>query len=132
MSRLPDWEHRLSATIAEWRVRPFRWDRDCARWGAAVVIAQTGIDPIAEWRGRYRTKREALELLAEKPMPVRLDELFPRVHPAMARRGDIALTQKSCLGCVLGGEALFYFAAGGMTRVPRREWEGVWGVGRDG
>lgn len=130
--RLPDWENRLSGTVAEWRARPFRWDRDCGRWLAACVIAQTGEDPLASLRAQYSTKREALKLLAETPMADRLDGMFPRVHPALARRGDIALTQESCLGCVLGGEALFYFAEGGMTMVPRAEWTGVWGVGRDG
>ncbi len=130
MTRRPDWEIRLSATIADWRRRPFRWDSDCARWAAACVIAQTGVDPLAELRGRYRTKREALALLAEKPMVERLDDLFSPVHQAMARRGDIALTQDSCLGCVLGGEALFRSVEHGMTMVPRREWTRVWAVGR--
>lgn len=131
MIRLANWEARLSATIAEWRERPFRWDRDCARWMAAFVIAQTGEDPLADLRGKYRTKRQALKLLAEQPMAERLDEVFPRVPAALARRGDIALTQDSCLGCVIGGDALFFFE-NGMTLVPRAEWEGVWGVGRNG
>ena len=129
---LPDWENRLSETIAQWQDRPFRWDRDCARWMAAFVIAQTGEDPLADLRGQYSTKREALKLLAEKPMAERLDAVFPRVHPAFAQRGDIALVQESCLGCVLGEDALFFFAEGGMTTVPRAQWDGVWGVGRDG
>jgi len=128
--RLPDWENRLNETIAEWAARPFRWDRDCARWVAACTIAITGVDPLVDLRGKYRTKREAMALLAEKPMEDHLDGIFPRVHPAMAQRGDIALTQDNCLGCVLGGEALFYFEDGGMTTVPRAMWQGVWGVGR--
>lgn len=129
MTRLADWDARLSATIMEWRERPFRWNRDCARWMAAFVIAQTGEDPLADLRGKYRTKRQALKLLAEQPMMERLDEVFPRIPAAFARRGDIALTQDSCLGCVVGGEALFFFEDG-MTTVPRSEWQAVWGVGR--
>lgn len=129
---LPDWENRLGATIAKWRPRPFRWDRDCARWVAACVIAQTGQDPIRDLRGQYRTKRDALKLLAKGALIERLDGLFPRVHPAMAQRGDIALVQESCLGCVTGGEALFYFAKEGMISIPRYEWSAVWAVGRDG
>lgn len=131
MTRLKDWDARLSATIMEWRERPFRWDRDCARWAAACVIAQTGEDPLSDLRGEYRTKREALKLLATKSMPEYLDERFSRVQPALARRGDIALTQENCLGIVIGGDALFFFE-NGMTLVPRTEWEGVWGVGRNG
>lgn len=126
---LPDWENRLTETVAEWKAIPFRWDRDCGRFAAAVVIAQTGIDPLHELRSQYSTKREAMRLLAEKSMTARLDEMFPQVHPAFAQRGDIALTQETCLGCVLGAEALFYFKDG-MTMLPRSEWEGVWGVGR--
>lgn len=129
--RLPNWGNRLAETVAEWRARPFRWDRDCGRWAAACVMAQTGEDPLADLRGQYRTKREALKLLAETPMAERLDGMFPQVHPAMAQRGDIALTQGLCLGCVMGGEALFYFEDG-MTMVPRGEWSGVWGVGCNG
>lgn len=128
--RLPNWENRLNATIAQWRARPFRWDRDCARFAAACVIAQTGEDPIADLRSAYRTKREAMAILADKPMRKHLDERFSRVPPALARRGDIALTQDSCLGVVMGGEALFYFLEGGMTLVPRAEWAGTWAVGR--
>jgi len=132
MTRLVDWETRLSDAIVEWRDRPFRWDRDCARRMAAYVIAQTGEDPLAGLRGQYRTKREALQLLAAKPMSEFLDERFPRVSAAFARRGDIALVQNNCLGLVIGGEAMFCFADSGMLMVPRAQWEGVWGVGRDG
>lgn len=129
---LPDWEQRLSDTIKIWRTRPFRWDRDCGRWAAACVIAQTGEDPLAELRGQYSTKRAALKLLAEKSMYERLDGMFERVEPCFAQRGDIALVQDNCLGCVIGGEALFYFAEGGMTAVPRSDWSAAWKVGRDG
>ncbi|MBY8335212.1 DUF6950 family protein [Qipengyuania pacifica] len=131
MTRLADWDGRLSATIMEWRERPFRWDSDCARWVAACVIAQTGEDPLSDLRGQYRTEREALKLLAAKPMPEYLDERFPRVHPAQARRGDIALAQENCLGIVIAGDALF-FVDGVLAPIARAEWQGTWGVGRDG
>lgn len=127
---LPDWENRLNETIAKWRSRPFRWDRDCGRWAAACVIAQTGNDPMHELRTQYRTKREAMKLLAKQPMADRLDGMFERVHPAFAQRGDIALTQEHCCGCVLGATALFYFVDGGMIEIPRSEWQAVWAVGR--
>lgn len=127
-ARVADWENRLAETIALWSGRPFKWSRDCGRWAAACVIATTGVDPIDDLRSEYRTKREALKVLAKKPMVERLDDLFPRVHPAFAMRGDIALTQDNCLGCVIGSEALFYFE-GGMTPIPKAEWQGVWGVG---
>ncbi|MEM9765381.1 MAG: hypothetical protein AAF968_23255 [Pseudomonadota bacterium] len=130
--RLPDWENRLSETLAEWRVRRHRWNADCARYAGAVVIAQTGEDPIADLRGRYRTKREALKLLAEKPMIDRWDERFPRVPAALAQRGDIALIGEHSLGCVIGSEGQFFLPTGEMGLVPRAQWDLVWGVGRDG
>lgn len=132
MTRLPDWETRLLETVGQWRVRPFRWDRDCGRWAAACVMAQTGDDPLKDLRPLYRTKAAALRLLAEKPMEQRLDEMFPRIHPALAQRGDIVLTQEMCLGCIItGGEAMFYFE-NGMTMIPRAEWSAAWAVGRHG
>jgi len=129
--RLPDWETRLHDVLASWRERSFRWDRDCARFMAAFVKAQTGVDPIADLRSQYRTKRAALKILAAKSMEERLDAQFPRIHTAFAQRGDIALVQDMCLGCVIGDSALF-FGEDGMTTLPRSEWQGVWGVGRDG
>ncbi|NCP10840.1 MAG: hypothetical protein GW859_02595 [Sphingomonadales bacterium] len=131
MNRLPDWEQRLGETVARWRLRTFRWDRDCVRWLADCVIAQTGEDPLAGMRGRYRTKREALRLLAESPLAERLDEKFARIAPAFARRGDIALMQDSALGLVLGGEAMAFGEDGRMTMIPRREWQAVWAVGHE-
>ena len=86
---------------------------------------------MSDLRGQYRTEREALKLLAAKPMPEYLDERFPRVHPAQARRGDIALAQENCLGIVIAGDALF-FVDGVLAPIARAEWQGTWGVGRDG
>jgi len=129
VTRVPDWENRLAETLAEWNAREFRWDRDCARRAAACAIAVTGEDPLADLRSQYRTKREAMALLAETPMADRLDALFPRIHPAFAQRGDIALVEDSCLGIVLGGEASFYSAEGGVRMIRRSEWQAVWGVG---
>ena len=132
MSRLPNWENRLALTLAQWRGRQFRWDADCARYLAAVTIAVTGEDPLADLRGQYRTKREALALLSQKPMASWLDDRFPRVPIALAQRGDIALAGDMHLGCVIGGEALFFTETGFLGPTPRSDWQGVWGVGRDG
>lgn len=132
MQRLPDWENRLSDTLADWSTRTFRWDADCARYLAAIVIAITGHDPIADLRGQYRTKREALKLLAEKPMEKRLDERFPRIPIAFAQRGDIALTHEIALGCILGSEAQCFVGNGRMGLVARPDWLGTWAVGHNG
>lgn len=132
MARLPDWEARLSAVLAEWSTRRFRWDGDCARFAAATVIAVTGEDPLADLRGRYRTRREAMAILEEKPMEARLDAMFPRVPIGLAQRGDIALLDAMALGCVIGGDARGFGPDGVMDLMPRAEWLGAWGVGRDG
>lgn len=62
--RLPDWRLRLDALIAQRRDLPFQWGlRDCCLWAADVVVSVTGRDPMADYRGRYETEREALRLL---------------------------------------------------------------------
>jgi hypothetical protein len=46
--------------------RPWEWGRqDCCTFPADWVLAITGMDPLAEWRGRYSTESEAELLIAE-------------------------------------------------------------------
>ncbi len=65
-SRLPGWEGRLCAVIADVHARPYELGvHDCFRLACAVIEALTGIDRWGEFAGRYRTARECLALLAE-------------------------------------------------------------------
>lgn len=52
--RLEGWELRLAALLSEARNRPFEWGaHDCMLFAADAVVALTGRDPAAEYRGAY-------------------------------------------------------------------------------
>ena len=60
------WSLRLDALIAARMAAPFAWGtHDCCLFAADAVLAQTGADPAAEFRGTYADAREAMELLTE-------------------------------------------------------------------
>jgi hypothetical protein len=57
MHRLPDWETRLAAFLEPLRLRAFAWGKhDCCIFTAGAVEAMTGVDAMAEFRGRYSTQ----------------------------------------------------------------------------
>lgn len=46
----------LSAHLRAGAVRPFAWGEcDCCSWVCAWIAARRGVDPMASWRGTYRT-----------------------------------------------------------------------------
>lgn len=128
--RLPDWETRLSAYLADVASRPHAYGRhDCALHGANAVLAQTGRDYGAPFRGRYRTElgaARALRRFGAGDLVATFDRHLAVIPPALARRGDLVLAQGS-VGVCIGGEAMF---AGndGLERVARAEWTRAWRV----
>ena len=104
IARLPDWQLRLEACVAERLTQPFGWGRlDCALWVGDCVRACTGHDPAAHVRGKYATAREAARLLrgfgdlADAAAAV----LGPEIVPALAQPGDVGLIDNEgdpCLG----------------------------------
>jgi hypothetical protein len=101
--RLEGWEKRLFAELEAARHKPYvLGEHDCFRVACRVVDALTGADHWPAW-GTYRTKREALQLLASKGHPTfedAFDWLFgvARVSVRLARRGARAEFVKGC-GC---------------------------------
>lgn len=137
IERLPDWEARLNALIAERRKEPFRWGaHDCALFGADVVHALTGKDFGEPFRGKYSDAEGAALALRQYGAGTVLrtfDRHLKRVHPAQARRGDVVRLGKSeiaptgSIGVCIGGDALFVSDMG-LERRPRSEWTIAWRV----
>src|SRR5262245_2833 len=92
MGRLPDWPDRLGAYIATHAHMRFAWGNyahDCCSFAFGAATAITGRD-LMDGLPTYASAEEA-DLLLAKPIEAWLDELLPRVEPAMAQRGDIAV-----------------------------------------
>lgn len=130
--RDPRWPQSLAATVEGWRSRAFRWGRsDCWQFVGDAVLAMTGID----YRDRfpkYRTKREALEILAVAgDMKGLADSVWgPAIAPARAGEGDVvllALDRGPTAGICLGPHCAA--AAGrGLLFVPRTCITAAWSI----
>lgn len=129
MRRLDGWEKRLFALVEERRHKPFAHaTNDCVSFAADAVIALTGADPLAPWRG-YEEGADFDLLKMERALG------RARQNVATARRGDIVLMPYDdrgmphglavCLGalCVAPGESGLLFAP---TRAARVFWPIGW------
>lgn len=136
MTRLKNWPSRFDALVGSVRGKPFEWGvHDCCMWASNAVLAITGSDPAAAWRGAYSTERQALSLI------VRLGGLEQigakggaEIPLALATVGDVGLVTwpdgTRALG-VCGGS--FWICAGdvGVASLPLEAASMVWGVGRE-
>lgn len=138
MARLPDWEQRLADFVAGNADRPFEWGAwDCILMACAAVEAMTGVDPAAEYRGRYSDAKgaaRALRELGQGTLARTVDAEFEACPVGKAGRGDLVLVDGS-IGICMGGFGLFVGEvedgdgiAPGLIRIPRNDFEAAWKV----
>ena len=134
ITRFEDWPSRLFGLIESRRHAPFAWAKnDCCLFACDAVLAMTGVDPAAPFRG-YESKEEAEALIAEYGtledlVADRCREMnFAEQPPAMAQRGDLALFDNDgnpALGICVGAEVAFPGRTG-IALIPvgccRRSW----------
>lgn len=138
LDRVDDWDRRL-ARVTERHMRlPGEWGvSDCLMtWGDAV-IAVTGEDLLAPWRGRYRTERGAARHMRREGCETVEDVLrdffgLPPVGRLLAQRGDAVTCLRGGLICV--GYICEYGAAfktdTGLDFVAQTEVRAAFMVGR--
>lgn len=146
--RIEGWESRLLAVIEAARRTPYALgEHDCFRLACRAVWALAGVDLWAPWQGAYRTRREALQLIADyagaagtalqdrSPTGLfraafsRLFETDPIVA-LMARRGDIVEYEdrEPHLGVCLGARVAV-LAESGLLFVPLAACRRCWRIG---
>lgn len=97
MTRFQDWPRRLDEAIAVARVQRFAWGRhDCCLFAADCVLAITGEDPAAAWRGQYDNAAAGYALLTARhkgDLARAVDEVLGERlgSPAFAQRGDVVM-----------------------------------------
>lgn len=130
--RHSDWSLRLANLLRESQDKPFIWGEfDCCLFVSDCCVAVCGMDPAADYRGRYKTEVGAKRALLKRHGSVEaaFDACFQRVDVAFAQRGDIVTYLDSdgvtaAAVCWAGG----YWAAlrdGGVGRidcVPLMAW----------
>lgn len=133
-----DWELRLAGHFESSRDKLFEWGVfDCALAVCDAVLAMTGVDPGAEFRGKYSTEKEALTLLGDGlgafVAPICARHNWPEIRPTFAQRGDVVLIQNGdplhALGIVgLDGRHAFCVSDHGLVRMPMRTWLRAWRI----
>lgn len=95
LPRLPKWRARFSSYLIEVAGKPFEWGaHDCALHPADGVLAQTGDDLAAEFRGRYSTETGAVRALKRYGAGTLADTFaakMPEIDPADAIMGDVVI-----------------------------------------
>lgn len=139
MTRLPDWQDRLTRFLAGRARSPFQPGRhDCATFAAGAVEAMTGVDLAAGWRGTYGDLGEGLAALEAAGIGDHLalvSSLLPEIAAAEARPGDIAALRigqanLETLAVVQGAMAYVPVeGAAGFILLPMRLATRAWRVG---
>jgi hypothetical protein len=131
-ARFGDWDARLAEYLALMQVAPFIWGRtDCAMFAAGAVLAMTGYDPAAEFRGHYGTAigaAKSLKRYGTGDLAGTYASKLPARPIGYAGRGDLVM-HDGAVGVCIGADALFMPLEGiGLVRVPRRDWTQAFAV----
>lgn len=130
LERISNWEESLYNYILSKRHQPFEYgSNDCCMFAAGATQAITGIDPMSEFRGKYKslaTSVRALKEIGAGDLESTMDSKFPEIPVSSAKRGDIAFFDGS-LGVVMGLFAWF-ISEDGLERIPRDMWDKCWSV----
>lgn len=128
MKRIKSWRSALHEAIEQHRRKAFAFDSqsDCAMFAADCVLAMTGEDLAADFRGRYSTQTGAIRALKGAGFGGLADLVASRlddVQPIRARVGDVAfIPDESPFGGALGiviGENIAVCHPAGIGSVPR-------------
>lgn len=135
MTRFESWPRLLAEAIEAARGRPFSWgEHDCCLFAATLVLAMTGTDPAARFRGKYKTARGAAGIMkrfAGGGVAAAAEKIAaalgcPEVPPRLAGRGDVVLFEapgpdgkpSPALGVCVGATFVFALAAVGVGFMP--------------
>lgn len=97
IKRFPDWPERLAAYLESRRNAPFEFGvHDCCTFACDAVKAQTGTDPMALARGKYKTEKGAANWLKRNGGDLeaaarKLGSEMPIIPAAFAGRGCVVL-----------------------------------------
>lgn len=131
MIRKQCWETALSDYLAANGEAVFAWgEKDCALFVADALLAMTGDDIAAPFRGKYKTAGGSVRALRREGYLDAwsvFDAHLSEIPPAFAQRGDVAM-YSGAMGICIGRTALFLTEDEGLTARPMIEWTRCWRV----
>ena len=124
ITRNQDWQLAFEKCVAENYHTRFEWGtHDCCLWAANLVLAITGHDVAADFRGKYSTAKGAAEILAANDgMTALWTKLLDTeaVSPLFASIGDVVLAevdgQETMTVC--NGDTLLATGTTGLCTLP--------------
>ena len=122
--RNADWRTALVSYLHTARRRTFAYgEHDCTIFAADAVLAMTGRDLAAEWRGKYHSLGEGVALLraaGHESNTALAASLFDECPVAMAQPGDIAViaTENGDALGIVQGEAIYTVGPQGLSISP--------------
>lgn len=146
MRRLQDWSARLNECVARAQRAAFEYGTlDCCLYPADAVLAMTGVDPAAAWRGTYNDRAGAERVLAALGGDVgaMLEGMAARhawaeVPSSEAARGDVIYIPAATLGIdeamggfagvCLGPMASAFIAGHGVAFLPLKHANRGWRI----
>lgn len=119
LRRLENWRSRYADQMDKTRRTPFDWsESDCAvDFAFAAVEAITGHDMASEFRGKYKSEKDAFKILKSKGVDNLGDFMglyLPEQHPSEARVGDLGIIPD---GSLLKGSLCIYDVSGVFVRM---------------
>lgn len=136
--RVKNWRACFVAEIDRLKRTPFAWgSHDCGPGLAGnLVLAITGVDCAAQFRGEYSTAAGALKTMKAAGFDNLADlvaSMLPEIHPSEAGIGDIAaVPHEGPLGYALGvvnGERIFVLRESGLGTVDLLDAKRAFKVG---
>ena len=143
MTRFEDWPQRMEAAIHTARGIPFGYgpgQNHCCLFTGDVVMAMTGRDPIAWFRGKYTSERGAYlaaRVFAGGGLPEAMDRIsteFPcsEIPVSFAKRGDAVMFEQSPgdfgLGICIGTRFASVTKPDGLAFLPMSSALRVWSI----
>jgi len=141
VNRNPLWNTLLAEFIHSRLLSPFVWGQnDCCLFACDAVLAMTGTDLAANFRGKYNDQASAYQLiksyagagLAEFADKVATENGIAEVGLNFATGGDVVLVngdQGDTLGFVeLNGREVLATGPQGLMRVAKTNWKKAWRI----
>ena len=142
MQRRSDWQGALDAFLRAHEERRFEYGTwDCCIFVCDAIVAMTGVDPAASYRGKYSTRAGALHAISEQLGTASIQAVaanaaaahqMPEVPVPYAHRGDLVLIARGrdySLGLVaLNGSEVIVASKRGLWRLPLSRAVRAWQV----
>lgn len=135
MRRHIDWQERLTVWLQENRLKSFQQGQwDCGYFAAGAIEAMTGVDIIADVRGKYKTTKGAMKVLkrmGHKDHVSLFASHCPEIPTLSARPGDLVTfaTGEGLALAIVQGAGAYHAGPHGLSVISMQAAHRAYRVG---